>query len=473
MSDGEDAPTDSEPASEQADAGKNGTPGEGDISDDKSVDTTDLAITASPEELEEQLNDAEDSVESADTEDDLDGVETTLDAIESGIETLAEAGQVADADSDESESASEDEDETAQDETISVETVRSHLEDVRELVDEARGPYDTDVAALYERVAGVISETRWTSVGIAEIKDSVETFTSEVRNLIDVTVEIRGEEPDDFTATLESAADAVTGAGLDPDENADAIADLLNVGETLETTVEDAEDWSDLETNEQLRAEGFYDVLGHYKDFPPELAALKRHERSDNPDMVLLALTSLQSEFMQGHCLDAFQRMGRRAATEDVLDELLGRAEKRDEPAIEALGKMRAPEAIAPFLEFIDEDSNPQLQKVTFRALGEIGTQEAVQPLAQKLTLDNEHVQPIAARALGMIGDTRAIAPLAETLQTDESQEVRTAAAWALRQIGTRAALEPVADQTTAEEFTVRHEAELAAEALDAAPQSV
>lgn len=465
MSDGEDVPTESEPADNPIDAGEDETAAEDDQSSGESVDSAENAITASPEELEEQLEDAEDSVESADTEADLDAIETTLDAIETGIETLAEAEEDTDVKADDDESASEEE-------HLPVETLRSRLEAIRELVTEARGPYDTDVAELIESVAGTIEETRWTGVGITEIENTVETFASTVHNLTDTTVEITGENPDELAATVELAADAVTRAGFDPDEHSDTITQLLDAGETLETAVENAEEWSDLETNEQLRAEGFYDVLGHYKDFPPEWAALKRHERDDNPEMVLLALNSLQSEFMESHCIDTFQRMGRRAATEDVLDELLGRAQKRDEPSIEALGKMQAEEAIEPLIEYIDDDSNPQLQKVTFRALGEIGAQEAVAPLAQKLTLDNEHVRPIAARALGMIGDTRAILPLTETLVNDKSQDVRSAAAWALRQIGTRAALEAAAEQIDAEEFTVRHEAKLAAEALDAPAQS-
>jgi len=154
-------------------------------------------------------------------------------------------------------------------------------------------------------------------------------------------------------------------------------------------------------------------VLGHYKDFPVEWSALKEHEARGNVDMILLALNSLESDFMERHCLEAFERMGKRGKTEASLEELL-RARKRDQFAIRILGKMAAEEATETLVEFVSEDSNPQLQKIVFKALGEIGAAEAVQPLADQLDPEGDTedlVRPHAARALGLIGDTRAIDP--------------------------------------------------------------
>jgi HEAT repeat protein len=179
---------------------------------------------------------------------------------------------------------------------------------------------------------------------------------------------------------------------------------------------------------------------------------------------VLRALDALGSEFMERHCLEALTRMGDPAA----FDEMHGRAQKRDKPGIKALGKMGAgaEEAVETLVEYVDEDSDPQLQKVTFRALGEIGSEEATQPLANKLEMEDDNVRPIAARALGLIGDTRAIEPLADTIENDEERSVRTAAAWALRQIGTEDALEAAAAYDDAREYTLQAEAEKAREAL-------
>jgi HEAT repeat protein len=154
-----------------------------------------------------------------------------------------------------------------------------------------------------------------------------------------------------------------------------------------------------------------------------------------------------------------------------AFDEMHARAQKRGKPAITALGKMGAgaEDAVETLLDYVDADSDAQLQKVTFKALGEIGSEEATQPLADKLVMENDKVRPYAARALGLIGDTRAVKPLTETLADDDSDNVRAAAAWALRQIGTESALEAAAEYTDDRVFTVQHEAELARETLDAA----
>jgi PBS lyase HEAT-like repeat. len=83
--------------------------------------------------------------------------------------------------------------------------------------------------------------------------------------------------------------------------------------------------------------------------------------------------------------------------------------------------------------------------------------------------MENENVRPYAARALGLIGDTRAIQPLGKALHTDESDDVRAAAAWALRQIGTQHALQTAAEHIDERSYLIQHEAKRAADALDTA----
>jgi len=233
-----------------------------------------------------------------------------------------------------------------------------------------------------------------------------------------------------------------------------------------------AQEWSDLTVRETLQAEGYYDVLGHTKDYPPEWAALKEHEKRGNTEMVLLAFDQLDSDFMEDHCLDSLSRMGPIAATEEAIDEMLALANKRDKKAIEILGKMGATEAVETLIEYVDADKDAELQKVTFRALGEIGDETAVQPLANKLLMDNDTVRPRAARALGLLGDTRAIKPLSEALKADENSNVRAQAAWALRQIGTKRALEAVVDHGSDDTFIVQTEIDKARQSLDAAVPS-
>ena len=488
MSNGDDDPADgSEGADDDAAA------------DEPEATAPTLPDDATEESLTEYLDEIETLLEDAENEADLDDVEALLDDAENAL---------ADADLPEPDEDDEDADDP-----------RGDLEDriaaLREGVDEARGPYAEDVVEAIETAASTLEDTEWTADGRDDAADAVRAFVDAAADAVDVEAvddaeadgdaadalldevaeaaddgesgdddaetdddadaATEADDPDgevpieDLVAALDAVAGAIGEADLDPDDDAETIAALLEATGALEDGLEDAEEWDDLETHEQLRAQGYYDVLGHYKDYPVEWAALKEHETRGNVDMILLALDSLQSDFMERHCLEALERMGKRGKTEASLEELVGRAGKRDQFAIRILGKMAAEEAVETLLEYVDEDSNPQLQKATFKALGEIGATDAVGPLAAKLEMENDHVRPLAARALGLIGDARAVDPLADALAEDDSDDVRAAAGWALRQIGTREALETVADYADERSFIVQTEAEKAKAALDAA----
>lgn len=402
-----------------------------------------------PESIETRLDSAAESLTEADTEAALDDVAETFDEIESAIE----AAEYPEPDDDEDDPR---------------EAATDRLAELREQLEEARGPYAAEVAEGTADSAATIRDTRWTDDGRAAIAEAVGAFLAETGRTLGELPETA--DPDDLTGVdadrlaeaVAAASEAIGDSGLDPDADAEAIAALQTAAEGLHDAIEAAEEFDDLTTRDQLRAEGFFDVLGHYKDFPVEWAALKEHEQQGNTEMVLLALEKLDSEFLERHCMESLTRMNDETAFEPVH----ARAQKRDRPAIEALGKMAADDAVETLTEYVSEASNPQLQKVTFTALGEIGASKAVQPLADQLAADNDEVRPLAARALGMIGDTRAIRPLADTLQTDTDDSTRAAAAWALRQIGTREALEHAARATTDDSYIVQAEAERAADAL-------
>ncbi|WP_251343868.1 HEAT repeat domain-containing protein [Haloplanus halophilus] len=399
-------------------------------------DETDLPA----ETLDSRLDAAAEDLDAAETEADLDDVEETLD----GIAEDLDAADLPTPDEDE---------EDAEDPR---EELDARLDDLRDELAAARGPYASDVVDDVEAARDTLTDTEWTEDGEDEAAAAVAAFVDEVATILDA--DLSGDDAE----ALDAAAEAVADADLDADADAETIDDLLSATDDLAAGLDDAEEWDDLETHEQLRAQGFYDVLGHYKDFPPEWAALKEWEQRGNVEMVLLALDSFQSEFMERHCLEAITRMNDEAA----FDAMHGRAGKRDKPGIKALGKMGAEDAVDTLLEYVDADSDPGLQKVTFKALGEIGSEAATGPLANKLAAENEQVRPYAARALGLIGDTRAVDPLADTLADDENDEVRAAAAWALRQIGTERALSAAADYADDRAYLVQHEASQAADAL-------
>jgi ElaB/YqjD/DUF883 family membrane-anchored ribosome-binding protein len=412
-------------------------------------DSTDADVEISADDLEARLDDAEKTLEAAETEADLDDVAASLDAVETDLD----AADLPEAEDDDEDPA---------------EATGDRLEKLRGELEEQRGPYAEDVLDAITEGQSTIEDTRWTGAGIEAVQGAIDGFLDATADSLDTEFgSAEDEAPEALSHELDAVADAVEEAGLDPDDDAETLTALVEAVETLESGLEDAEEWDDLDVHEQLRAEGFYDVLGHYKDFPVEWAALKEHEAQGNIEQVLRALEALDSEFMERHCLEAITRMGDPGAYEAMHE----RAGKRDRPGIKALGKMGAgaEEAVETLLEYVDTDSDPQLQKVTFRALGEIGSEEAVQPLANKLEMENDNVRPLAARALGLIGDTRAVEPLADTVAEDEDRTVRTAAAWALRQIGTREALEAAADFIDAKAYTLQAEAEKAQDALEAA----
>ncbi|RJX43308.1 HEAT repeat domain-containing protein [Halonotius aquaticus] len=433
MSNGDDDPTDAD---------------EVDAEDAADADAGELATT---EDLDERCEAAAEALDAAATEADLDDVAATLDAIEADLPPVPEADE-------------DDED----DPDDPHEEARSQLADLRDDLEAARGPYAEDVTDAIEAATAAIDDGDWTEQGEGEVVDAVGSFVDAVAEQIDV----EAESPATFaeaTTTLDTVGAAVEAAGLDPDADNETIAALVEATDALDSDIEAAQEWADLSVRETLQSEGYYDVLGHTKDYPMEWAALKEHEKRGNTDMVLMALDSLDSDFMEEHCLDALERMGPVAATDEAIETMLARAEKRDKPAIRILGKMGATEAVETLIEYVDADSDAPLQKVTFRALGEIGDDRAVQPLADKLLMDNDVVRPQAARALGLIGDTRAIKPLSETLKADDDANVRAQAAWALRQIGTKRALEAAVDHGSDATFVVQTELEKAREELDAA----
>ncbi len=398
-------------------------------------ETTEL----STETLGARLDDAEEALESAETEADLDEVEATLDGVEADVEA-ADLGE------------EEDDDEDGP-----VAELEDRLGELRDDLEEQRGPYAADVLEVLEDARGTIEDTRWTDDGLDEVVAAVRSFTDEA-----VVGEFSVEDDDEAAvlSTLEEVETAVEEATLDADEDADTIDALLEAANGLADELEAAEEWDDLSVREMLDFHGFYDVLDHRKDYPPEWHALKLFEKDGEAEKILVALDLLDSDFMERHCLEAFERMGPEA--EPAAEEMLGRAQRRDKQAITVLGKIGTEEAVDDLLEFVDADSDPQLQKVTFKALGEIGAAEAVQPLANKLVADREATRSRAARALGLIGDTRAVEPLSDVLADDDSDTVRASAAWALRQIGTEDALDEVADYADDRAYLVQAQAEKA-----------
>ncbi len=375
-----------------------------------------------PAEFHDRLDGVAEAIETAATEDDLDDIDADLAEIAEAVEAATFP---------EPEPPEDEEDDEPPD---PAEELEERIDELQADADDKRGPYAEDVTQTIGSVAGTVERTEWASEGVEELRPVITDVHAAVEDALGESIEI--EEPMDvesYVAVLQATEAAVEAAALDPDDDADVIAALLEATDALETGVDDATAFGDLPVREQLNRRGFFDVLGHYKDFPPEWSAIKAHEEERNVEMILLAFDLLDSNFMEEHCVDALRRLG----DERALDDMLALARRRDHGAIGVLGAIGDAEPVDMLLDYVDTPSDPQLQQVSLRAIGEIGSTEATEDVAQQLVAEEPTVRSAAARALGMIGDPRAVAPLETVLAEDEAPEVRGSAAWALVEIGT------------------------------------
>lgn len=427
---------------------------------DEDTETTPDETDVDPQvaDFESRLDDAEALLDDADTEDDLDDVDETLDQIETDLE-----------DADIPLVEPEDEDEDPEDPKDDLE---SRLGDIRSDVEEQRGPYGDDVVDAIDDVKATISETRWSEEGTDELVPGIESFIDEFVDHVEAEFGTPVADPAELTHELEKAMDAVEAAELDADDDEETIAALLALVDDLESDVESSTAWLDLEIREQLRREGFYEPIEgkKHKDFPPEWSALKAWEKRNDTEMVLLLLEKMgDSDFIERHCIESLLRMGNPAG----LDALTQRANRRNELAVEAIGKIGHEDGISAVKSHAESEGNPSLQKTALKALGAIGSEETTESVAQQLAVDNPGVRSQAARSLGLIGDTRAIDPLADVLgDEDEENAVRASAAWALVQIGTERALETAAEYADGQPYIVSVEASKAEKALETASVS-
>ena len=395
-----------------------------------------------PADLETRLDDAEDALEAAETEADLDDVESTLDGIESDLEAA---------------DLPEPEDDDEEDPT---EAIESRLSDLRDDLESQRGPYAEDVSDIVDEAASTLRDTRWTEDGEPDAIAAAEAFGEAASDILDRGVAVETNDEHGAADSLEAAAETIANAGLDADEDAETIAELLEAAEQLEADLDAAEEWDDLTVREQLDAQGFYDVLNpeNRRDYPAEWNAVKVYEQMRDVQPILKALDRFESDFMEENILDALEHI----APEEAFDAVHQRAQRRAVQPIRILGRIGDDRACETLHDFLG-GGDVKLEKTSLRALGTIGSEESTQHVANRLVADDPEIRSVAARSLGLIGDTRAIEPLEQVLETDDADEVRASAAWALNQIGTERALDAAAQYADDRSYIVQIEAEKAA----------
>ena len=433
MSDGDD--TDS------AEEGGEDEPGEKAPSEEELAD---------PAAFETRLDEAAELVEAAETEADLDEADETLDGIESDLEDAVFPTPEPEED------AEEDDEEEEEDPK---EEFEDRISDLRDDVDDQRGPYLEDITDVIEDAESTITTSEWAEEGEGEIAEAVSSFFKSSGETLDESFELTATEPADIGDELGDVRERIGETGLDPDDDAETIATLLEAAETLTSDLDDATLWTDLEVREQLTREGFYDVLTPEvtKDFPPEMSAINVYEEQGEVEPILSAMEKFGSDFMEENILDALEHL----APEEAYDQVQALAQRRNKQPIRILGRIGDERACDTLENFLG-GGDVELEKTTLRALGMIGSKESTEPVAQRLVADNSEIRSSAARALGLIGDTRAIEPLGDVLEEDDANEVRASAAWALNQIGTERALETAAEYADDRSYLVQVEAEKA-----------
>jgi len=399
-----------------------------------------------PAVFEERLDAVAEAIETAETEAGLDDAGKRLDGVESDLaDATVAAGD-----------ASGGEDDPA-------ETLRDRIGELRDSIEDERGPYAETVTDELDSVAQTVRSTEWTEEGLVDIGSAVQRFAETVGETLGESVTVDTGNSETIATCVSDVSAAIEAAGLHPDEDEAAIATLLEETAALTDAVDGAEVFGDLEIREQLKRMGFYDVLTprNRVDFPPEWNAIKIYESRGEAEPILTALDKLDSDFMQDNILDALEHF----APEEAVEAVQGLAKRRNKQPVRILGRI-GDERACEMLEGFLGGGDIELEKTTLWALGCIGSAESTEPVAKRLAADNPEVRSAAARSLGLLGDTRAIDPLAERLAGDD-ERVRASAAWALNQVGTERALEAVAEYDDDRSYLVQAEAKKATGACE------
>jgi len=424
----------------------------GDETEDDSAETPE---PADPATFESGLDEAAEAVEQAETEADLDDADELLDDIEADLEdAVFEVELEEESDEDEAES-----DEDEEEEENPRDGFEDRVSELRDDIEDQRGPYIEEVTDSLDSAVSTITGSEWAKEGERELTEAAETYVATASEVLESSYAVEGDDPETVAEKLADVSEDVADSGLHPDTDEPEIQELLDGTQQLESDLDDATLFTDLEVREQLRREGFYDVLDpeNRKDFPPEWSAIKLYEKRGEVEPILSALDKFDSDFMQENILDALEHM----APVEAFEAVQPLAQRRDKQAIRVLGRIGDDRACATLHNFLG-GRDVELEKTTLRSLGMIGSEESLEPVAETLAADSPEIRSAAARTLGLLGDTRAIDPLAERLAEDDADEVRASAAWALNQIGTERALDAAAEYSDDRAYIVQAEAEKA-----------
>jgi len=120
--------------------------------------------------------------------------------------------------------------------------------------------------------------------------------------------------------------------------------------------------------------------------------------------------------------------------------------------AADALGQLGSEKAVEPLIKALTADKVSGVRGSAAHALGQLGSEKAVEPLIKALSTHKvSSVRGSAAHALGQLGSEKAVEPLIKAFSTDKVSDVRGSVAYALGQLGSEKAVEPLIKALTAD----------------------
>jgi HEAT repeat protein/beta-lactamase regulating signal transducer with metallopeptidase domain len=151
------------------------------------------------------------------------------------------------------------------------------------------------------------------------------------------------------------------------------------------------------------------------------------------------------------------QEQGSGSAPVNALIETLGDANAAVRvAAVQSLGQLQDPRAIAALSKALKEDTDPRVREAAANSLGEIDDSRAVPALLDALRTEKApNVRTQIVKALGEIDDPSAVQGIAAVVK-DPSVPVRRAAAWALGELEDPAAVPALTSMVRDEDSEVR-----------------
>ncbi|MFC5368421.1 HEAT repeat domain-containing protein [Salinirubrum litoreum] len=160
--------------------------------------------------------------------------------------------------------------------------------------------------------------------------------------------------------------------------------------------------------------------------------------RDDAVEALLTALTDESA--VRERVPDALGRLGDERATEPLIDALSGDSRREDaaddvpvrRAAANALGNLGDQQAVEPLLDALD-DPDDLVREQAAVSLGQLDDERAVGPVVDLLdAAENDRLRYRLVSALSGFSGQQATDALARLAETDDSEDVRTAAEWAL-----------------------------------------